>query len=206
MSPRFEKLKNGLNLLLVPCEAESVAVGMFIASGSAHESADVAGISHFIEHMLFKGTASRKQIDITHAIEGKGGNFNAYTSEESTCYFVHMPSECISTALDILSDMYKNAAIDEMEFEREKEVVIEELKMYADDPDTVAMENLQRNLFPDSQLGAPVGGAEKSVRPLKRMDLKRYIASHYTPEATSVVIVGNFDSENAIELTERYFK
>ena len=94
--PRCETLRNGLRVVLVPCEAESVAVGLFIASGSRHETAKTSGISHFIEHMLFKGTPTRKPIDITQAIEGRGGNFNACTSEESTCYFAHLPCEYLA--------------------------------------------------------------------------------------------------------------
>ena len=176
--PSVYQLKNGLRVLLVPCEAESVAVGLFIASGSRHEDAKSAGISHFIEHMLFKGTPTRTPLDITQAIEGRGGNFNACTGEESTCYFAHLPCEYLVEAVDILSDMYLRATIPANEFAREKQVVIEEIKMYADEPDAVAMENLQRNLFPKSTLGAPVAGTPESLLPLKPADLKRYIKSH----------------------------
>ena len=191
-----------MRVLCVPCEAESVAVGLFIASGSRHETARTAGISHFIEHMLFKGTPTRKPIDITRAIEGRGGNFNACTGEESTCYFVHLPSEYLGEAVDILSDMYLRATIPDDEFVREKQVVIEEIKMYGDEPDAVAMENLQRALFPNSMLGAPVAGTPASLKPMKPADLKRYIKSHYRADNTVVVIVGNFDETKAMRLVE----
>ena len=183
-------LENGLRVVVVPCEAESVAVGVFVASGSRHETPATAGISHFIEHMLFKGTARRSALDITLAFEGRGGNFNACTGEESTCYYCHMPSECLDEALDILSDMYLHAKIGAKDFVREKAVIIEEIKMYADEPDAVAMENLQKNLFPGLQLGEPVAGTPESLRPLKPADLKRYIKSHYRPDNTVVVIAG----------------
>ena len=201
--PRCETLRNGLRVVLVPCEAESVAVGLFIASGSRHETAKTSGISHFIEHMLFKGTPTRKPIDITRAIEGRGGNFNACTGEESTCYFAHLPCEYLAEAVDILSDMYLRATIPTDEFVREKQVIIEEIRMYADEPDSVAMENLQRALFPKSMLGAPVAGTPKSLKPLKPIDLKRYIKSHYLPSNTVVVIVGNFDEGKALRLVEK---
>ena len=201
--PRCETLRNGLRVVLVPCEAESVAVGLFIASGSRHETAKTSGISHFIEHMLFKGTPTRKPIDITQAIEGRGGNFNACTSEESTCYFAHLPCEYLAEAVDILSDMYLRATIPSDEFVREKQVIIEEIRMYADEPDSVAMENLQRALFPKSTLGAPVAGTPKSLTPLKPIDLKHYIKSHYLPSNTVVVIVGNFDEGKALRLVEK---
>lgn len=204
--PSVYQLKNGLRVLLVPCEAESVAVGLFIASGSRHEDAKSAGISHFIEHMLFKGTPTRTPLDITQAIEGRGGNFNACTGEESTCYFAHLPCEYLVEAVDILSDMYLRATIPANEFAREKQVVIEEIKMYADEPDAVAMENLQRNLFPKSTLGAPVAGTPESLLPLKPADLKRYIKSHYLPNNTVVVIVGNFEESYALRAVSERFR
>ena len=206
MSPHCETLGNGLRVVLVPCEAESVAVGLFIASGSRHETAETAGISHFIEHMLFKGTPTRKPVDITRAIEGRGGNFNACTGEESTCYFAHLPCEYLGEAVDILSDMYLRATIPADEFVREKQVVIEEIKMYADEPDSVAMENLQRNLFPRSTLGAPVAGTAASLTPMRPADLKRYIKAHYRADNTVVVIVGNFDEAYALREVGRRFR
>ena len=196
--PHCEVLLNGLRVVLVPCEAESVAVGVFVSSGSRHETAKTAGISHFIEHMLFKGTPTRTPLDITRAIEGRGGNFNACTSEESTCYFTHLPSEYLEESVDILSDMYLHATIPEDEFRREKAVVIEEIRMYDDEPDSVAMERLQKCLFPGSQLGEPVAGSARSLGPMKPIDLKRYMASHYRPDNTVVVIVGSFDEARAV--------
>ena len=198
-------LGNGLRVALAPCEAESVAVGLFVASGSRHETAKTAGISHFIEHMLFKGTPTRTPLQITQAIEGRGGNFNACTGEEATCYFTHMPDECLAESIDILSDMYLNASIPDDEFKREKGVVVEEIRMYADEPDSVAMENLQRSLFPDSQLGAPVAGSEKSLAPMKPDDLRRYIRSHFRANNTIAVIVGNFDPDKAFALVSKAF-
>ena len=200
---KVESLSNGLRVVLVPCEAESVAVGLFIASGSRHETEETAGISHFIEHMLFKGTPTRRPIDITRAIEGRGGNFNACTGEESTCYYAHLPCEYLAEAVDILSDMYLRATIPQDEFVREKQVIVEEIRMYADEPDSVAMENLQRALFPKSSLGAPVAGTPESLKPMKPADLRRYIKSHYLASNTIVVIVGNLDEGKAMRLVEK---
>ena len=119
----------GLRTLFVPCEAESVAVGLFVGSGSRHEPAKWAGISHLIEHMLFKGTPTRSALDITRAVEGRGGNFNAWTSEDATCFYAHLPCEYLDEAVDILADMYLNAALAPEEFAREREVVLEGIKM-----------------------------------------------------------------------------
>jgi predicted Zn-dependent peptidase len=202
--PEAAALSNGMRVVLAPCEAESVAFGLFVASGSRHESAKTAGISHFIEHMLFKGTPTRRPVDISRAIEGRGGNFNACTGEESTCFFAHLPSEYLSDAVSVISDMYLNATIPDGEFEREKQVVLEEIKMYADDPDSVAAENLQRALFPRNQVGAPVAGGPDSLVPMRPADLRRYIRSHYTPDATVAVVVGSFDPEKALAVVERH--
>ena len=196
-------LPNGMRAVLVPCEAESIAFGLFVGSGSRHETAKTAGISHFIEHMLFKGTPTRTPLQITRAIEGRGGNFNAWTSEESTAYYAHLPCEYLGEAVDIISDMYLNASIPEEEFRREREVVIDEIKMYADEPDSVAMENLQRSLFPASRLGAPVAGDEKTLRTLNAGTLRRYIHSHYRPDNTIAVLAGKFEPERAYGLIAR---
>ena len=107
----LETLPNGLKLVLVPDDhVESACFGLFVASGSRHEAAKDAGISHFIEHMLFKGTATRSALAISQAIEGRGGNFNAYTSEEGTCFYAYLPCDYLPTAVDIISDMFVNAA------------------------------------------------------------------------------------------------
>lgn len=203
MSPHCETLKNGLRVVFVPCEAESVAFGLFVSSGSRHEPTKVAGISHFIEHMLFKGTPTRRPIDITRAIEGRGGNFNAFTGEETTCYYAHLPDEYLKEAVDIISDMYLHALIPADEFEREKRVVIEEIRMYADEPDAVAMENLQRSLFPSNPVGAPVAGSAETLMPLKPSDLRRYIRSHYLPSNTIAVVAGHFDETAAHDVLLR---
>jgi predicted Zn-dependent peptidase len=196
-------LDNGLRVVLVPCEAQSVAFGLFVASGSRHETDEVAGISHFIEHMLFKGTKKRSPVEITRAIEGRGGNFNAWTSEESTAYFTHMPFEYLDEAVDIISDMYLNAKIADDDFRRERDVILEEIKMYADEPDAVAMENLQRALFPRHRLGAPIAGSAASLMPLKPRDMKDYIASHYRADNTIAVIAGRFGCDKALKAVEK---
>jgi predicted Zn-dependent peptidase len=196
-------LDNGLRVVLVPCEAQSVAFGLFVASGSRHETDEVAGISHFIEHMLFKGTKKRSPVEITRAIEGRGGNFNAWTSEESTAYFTHMPFEYLDEAVDIISDMYLNAKIADDDFRRERDVILEEIKMYADEPDAVAMENLQRALFLRHRLGAPIAGSAASLMPLEPGDMKDYIASHYRADNTIAVIAGRFCGDKALKAVEK---
>ena len=186
-------LGNGLRVALAPCEAESVAFGLFVASGSRHEPAELAGISHFIEHMLFKGTPTRTPLDITRAIEGRGGNFNACTGEESTVYFAHLPYNYLGEAVEILADMYLHASIPADEFAREKEVVLEEIKMYADEPDSVASENLSCALFPNNPLGLPIVGSAATLDKMTPKGLRAYIRKAYVPSATTAVVAGRFD-------------
>lgn len=197
------KLANGIRAVLVPCEAQSVAFGLFVGSGSRHEPKGMEGVSHFLEHMLFKGTARRSSKAITEAIEGRGGNFNAWTTEESTAYFSHMPFEYLDEAVDIISDMYLNASINEVEFKKEREVVIEEIKMYLDEPDSVAMENLQTALFPKNRLGLPVAGNEKALRSLTAEAMREYKRLHYTAANTVAVLVGRFEVDEAVKILEK---
>lgn len=205
MKPSLTTLKNGLRIVMAPCEAESVAFGIFVDSGSRHEPVQLGGISHFIEHMLFKGTPSRKTIDISRAIEGRGGNFNACTSEEVTCFFAHLPSDYLGEAIDILSDMYLNASIPAGEFRREKQVILEEIKMYSDEPDSVAQENLQRSIFPHNQLGAPIAGNEITLAPMTPAMLRRYIATHYLPHKTVISVAGAFNTVALVKAVEKAF-
>ena len=197
----LDVLENGLKLVLVPDDhVEGVCFGLFVASGSRHETAEVAGISHFIEHMLFKGTKTRSALDISTAIEGHGGNFNAYTSEEGTCFFAHMPYDRLSTAVDVICDMYTHAAIPDAEFARERGVVLEEIKMYADEPDAVASENLSRALFPKNALGLPIAGEASTLNRMTPKTLRDYIRRAYVPKATCAVVAGRFDSACARKL------
>lgn len=197
----METLPNGLKLVFVPeTHSEAVAFGIFVASGSRHETAKTAGISHFIEHMLFKGTAKRSALEISQAIEGKGGNFNAFTSEETTCFYSYLPSDAFRTSVDILTDMYSNAAIPEKDFAIEKGVILEEIKMYDDEPDSVAAENLSRALFPKNTLGLPIAGSPKSLLPMTAQDLRDYLKKAYVPSATVAIVSGRFNTDEAREM------
>ena len=199
----LETLPNGLKLVLVPDDhVESVCFGLFVASGSRHEATKEAGISHFIEHMLFKGTATRTALAISQAIEGRGGNFNAYTSEEGTCFYAYLPCDYLPTAVDIISDMFVNAAIPDAEFARERQVILEEIKMYADEPDSVASENLSRALFPDNALGLPIAGSAATLDKMTPQTLRAYIRRAYVPSATTAVVAGRFDPAAARALVE----
>ena len=200
----LQVLPNGLKLVLVPDDhVESVCFGLFVESGSRHELPGYAGISHLIEHMLFKGTKTRSALEISQAIEGRGGNFNAYTCEESTCFFAYMPYDALPTAVDIICDMYANPAIPDGEFERERHVVLEEIKMYGDEPDSVASENLSRALFPKNALGLPIAGEAATLDKMTPQTLRDYIRRAYVPRATVAVVAGRFDPAEVRRLVEQ---
>ncbi len=200
----LQVLPNGLKLVLVPDDhVESVCFGLFVESGSRHELPEYAGISHLIEHMLFKGTKTRSALEISQAIEGRGGNFNAYTCEESTCFFAYMPYDALPTAVDIICDMYANPAIPDGEFERERHVVLEEIKMYGDEPDSVASENLSRALFPKNALGLPIAGEAATLDKMTPQTLRDYIGRAYVPRATVAVVAGRFDPAEVRRLVEQ---
>jgi len=200
----LETFPNGLKLVLVPDDhVESACFGIFVASGSRHEAAKDAGISHFIEHMLFKGTATRTALAISQAIEGRGGNFNAYTSEEGTCFYAYLPCDYLSTAVDIISDMFVNAAIPDAEFVRERQVILEEIKMYGDEPDSVASENLSKALFPNNALGLPIAGSAATLDRMTPRTLRKYIRRAYVPSAATAVVAGRFDPDAARAMVER---
>ena len=199
----LETLPNGLKLVLVPDDhVESVCYGLFVASGSRHERPCEAGISHFIEHMLFKGTGKRNALAISQAIEGRGGHFNAYTSEEGTCFYAYLPCDYLATAVEIISDMFVNASIPDAEFVRERQVILEEIKMYADEPDSVAAENLSLALFPGNALGLPIAGSPKTLCAMKPETLRRYLRKAYVPSATVAVVAGRFDPQEARSMVE----
>lgn len=199
-------LPNGMRVVLANDDnAESVTFGVFVASGSRHEVPSVAGISHLIEHMLFKGTRKRTALEISQTVESHGGNFNAYTSEEMTCFYARLPHEFLAKAVDVIADMFFNAKIPATEFDRERRVVIEEIKMYNDEPDAVAAENLSRCLFPHNAVGEPISGSPETLMTFKPADLHNYIKKAYVPRATIAVLVGRFDVEKAYALIGNYF-
>ena len=194
-------LPNGLRVVTVPDEnAESASFSLVVASGSRHERPRLSGISHFIEHMLFKGTAKRTARDINRAIEGVGGELNAYTSEQTTSYYARVPHERLATAVDVICDMYRNASVPDSEFERERQVVLQEIKMYEDDPSSVASDILRAGLFPKSPLGVPVSGDEKTLAAMTPQLLRDYVRRAYVPSATVAVVAGRMDPAKAVAL------
>jgi predicted Zn-dependent peptidase len=198
-------LPNGAQVVTAPQpDAESVALGYWVGVGARHESARNSGICHFIEHMLFKGTRRRTARDISQAIEGRGGYFNAYTQEDSTCYYARLPHEKLSEAFDVLVDMYLEPKFDKSDIERERGVIVEELRMYHDQPQYVVQEKLTEALWPGHALGRPIGGFERTLKSMDSKVLGDFHKRHYQPGATVFAFAGRLEHARAVELVESY--
>ena len=201
-----KKLKNGLKIITsnMP-HMESVSIGIWIGVGGRYESKRLCGISHIIEHMLFKGTVNRTANDLKEAIEGIGGNFNAFTGEEVTCYLVKLPASHMELGLDVLSDMVINPSLDSVELEKEKNVICEEIKMYIDQPSHHVFDILSEALWPNHPLGRPIAGYINSIKKLNRKDLLSFKNSSYVPSNIRIVACGKVNEGKCAKSAEKYF-
>ncbi len=181
---------------------ESVSLGIWIGAGARDESKAMEGASHFIEHLMFKGTPTRSARQISQTIEGRGGYLNAFTQEESTCYYARVPFDQTARALDVLSDMYLNAKMDAKEIERERGVVLEEIRMYHDQPQHLLHEMLGSCVWPTHPLGRPVAGAEKALTGMTRKSLKGFIEKQYIPSRTVVSFAGKVEHSQCVAWVE----
>ncbi|MDZ7681149.1 MAG: pitrilysin family protein [Fodinibius sp.] len=184
---------------------KSVAVGIWAKTGSRNESDRMAGVTHFLEHMLFKGTKNRSSLDIAMSMESVGGYLNAMTSSEYTCYYSRCLNTQLERALDVLSDMVLHPAFPEDEIEKEKKVVIEEMKMYRDSPDDYLFEQFSGHVFKGHPLGNSTLGFEDTVAAFQRQDLYDYMEQRYQPDNLLVAVAGNVDHERVVELVTDYF-
>jgi predicted Zn-dependent peptidase len=199
-------LDNGLKIVTEKVESvKSVSLGIWVKTGSRNETAKQAGITHFLEHMLFKGTESRSSYEIAMSMESVGGYLNAFTSSEYTCYYSRCLNTQLDKALDVLSDMVLNPSFPENELEKEKKVVIEEMKMYRDSPDDYLFEEFSNKLFEGHPLGRPIIGFEETVSAFSRDDLYEYMEERYQPWNLLIAVAGNADHEKVVDLVADYF-
>lgn len=199
-------LKNGLKIVTEKIDSlKSVSVGIWVKTGSRNESDKQAGITHFLEHMLFKGTESRSSYDIALSMESVGGYLNAFTSSEYTCYYSRCLNTQLDRALDVLSDMVLHPVFPEDEIKKEKKVVIEEMKMYRDSPEDYLFEEFSNYVFKGHPLGRPVIGYEGTVSNFKRPDLYDYMNDRYQPWNLLIAVAGNAEHEDVVKLVSRYF-
>ena len=199
---KFNKtiLKNGLKVVTVPMKDNpTVTVLVMVEAGSKYETKEINGLSHFLEHMCFKGTTKRpKVIDISGELDSVGAQYNAFTSQEYTGYYAKADYKHIDLLLDVVSDMYLNPVFNENEIEKEKGVIIEEMNMYEDLLHRKVQEIFMRLLYGDQPAGWDIAGTKENIRSIKRGDFVDYRKKHYVPSATTVVIAGKFDEKKIL--------
>ena len=199
-------LGNGLRLVTerIPT-LKSVTVGIWVNAGSRDESPAQAGFSHFIEHMFFKGTATRSATDISREIDALGGEMNAFTTRETTTYYVKVLDQHLPQALDLLSDLFHRSRLGSKEIEKEKQVVLEEIRMVQDDPEDLVQELHTGQVMARHPLSRPILGHESTITRLRRSDLLDYLDTHYRPQEMVIAVAGNFEQRKLERTIAREF-
>lgn len=199
-------LNNGLKIALEKIDyVNSVSVGLWVKNGSRNENTYSNGISHFIEHMFFKGTYNRNAKQIAESIEDVGGQINAFTGKESTCYYIKILDSHIELALDVISDMLFNSKFDKEDIEKEKGVIIEEINMNEDSPEDVLMDLHSKAIWGEEAIALPILGSIKTVSSFTKEQILEYINARYVPENCVLSIAGKFDIDKIESLVEKYF-
>lgn len=207
MNYKKTTLPNGLRILTVPMKnTETVTVVIMIGVGSRYETEREAGLSHFIEHMMFKGTKKRPTtLDISETLDSIGGEFNAFTSSDRTAYYAKVDAKHINVALDVISDMFLNSKMEEAEIEREKGTIIQEINMIEDAPMMDVEIVLGNLLYKKNPLGRHVAGFKKTVSAFKRKDFIDYLNRFYVANDSVVCIAGKFNEKRTLNLAKKYF-
>lgn len=186
--------------------AQSTFVGVWVKAGSANEKYAEWGISHFIEHMVFKGTLTRTAQQISEETDYVGGQANAFTSRDCTCYYSRTLPEHIELSFDILSDIYHNPRMDKSDVDLERGVIKEEISMYEDCPEDLVQDRLLTAMYPDSAIGREIAGSFESVDKIGRDEMLDYMNRYYTPDNTVITVCGKFDEKQVESLAEKYFE
>ncbi|HVZ16368.1 MAG TPA: pitrilysin family protein [Terriglobales bacterium] len=203
---RREVLPNGLTILTEEMpHIRSVSIGIWIKTGSRHENQESNGISHFIEHMVFKGTQSRNAEQIAREVDSVGGNMDAFTAKECICFDVKVLDEHLPTAIDILSDLVLHPVFDEEEIKRERGVIIEEIKMDEDNPDYLVHEIFTQNFWKDHPLGRPILGTRETVKRFEQATLFDYYRRFFIPNNMIISVAGNVKHERFVDLVKEKF-
>lgn len=199
-----KRFENGIELIMEKLPyARSVAFGIWVKAGSIHENAENNGISHFIEHMLFKGTKNRTAKDIAKEIDNIGGQINAFTGKEGTCYYVKVLDTHIDIAADVLMDMLFHSVFNEDEIEKEKTVVCEEVNMYEDSPEDTAHDMLSNLIFEGHPLGRPIIGNHNTILNYSRESIMDYLSKNYALDQIVISVAGNFKEDDLISMLEK---
>ncbi|MCD8307915.1 MAG: insulinase family protein [Clostridia bacterium] len=203
----YKKLDNGIRIVIYEMpEIMSVNIGIAVNTGGAFETDAEDGISHYIEHMMFKGTPTRDYLQISEAFDRIGSLSNAYTGKDTTMYYIKSTTEHVEETFDILADFFLNATFPEEEMEKEKSVVIEEIMRAEDDPDDVCQDLLDLATFGPRGYGRNVLGPEENVRGFTKENMRAYMARHYIPQNIVIAMAGNIDTDLAVRMVEKWFK
>jgi predicted Zn-dependent peptidase len=203
----LSKLPNGLTIATVSLpHMSSVSVGLWVGVGGRYEPAQLSGASHFIEHMLFKGTRKRNAAQISQSVEGLGGYLNAFTSEEITCFYSKARHDKFDELLEVLVDMFLNSLFDRGELDKERNVIKEELAMYLDQPQQHVHELLNETMWPGQPLGRSLTGTPETLDAMRREDLVGYKNKNYVTESTLLAVAGNIDHQTVAKAMSRYAK
>jgi predicted Zn-dependent peptidase len=201
------RLANGVRVITEPMpHVRSVSVGIWIGSGSRRESPEQNGISHFIEHMLFKGTARRSAEDIARSVDSIGGNLDAFTAKELVCFNTKVLDQHLSLAFDVLADLVLHPSFREEDIEKERGVILEEIKMEADSPDNLVHEIFSSNFWKDHPLGKPILGTPQTVKRFDRDTILRYYSAVYAPANLIITGAGNLTHERLVKLVREHFE
>jgi len=183
----------------------SASIGVWVGVGSRDESPTLSGASHFLEHLLFKGTATRSALDISVELDEVGGEFNAFTAKEYTCFHARVLDEDLPLAVDVLGDMITSSTISVEDVEAEREVILDEIAMHDDDPDDVVSNVYAEKAWGSSPLGRPIAGTAASIQALTRPQIRRYYRSRYVPANMVVAVAGNVDHGSVVRLVRKAF-
>ncbi|MGQ0549883.1 MAG: M16 family metallopeptidase [Armatimonadota bacterium] len=194
-------LPNGMRVIseLMP-HVRTVSLGIWVATGSRYEAAGVHGISHFLEHLFFKGTRTRSALEIAQAVDALGGQMNAFTDREHTCFYVKVLANHLPAVVEILADMLQNAALDPEAIERERQVITEEIKMYDDSPDELVQDLVAQTIWNGHPLGRSVIGTRMTVAGMTREHFIQYMEQRYRPDNIVISAAGNIEHDAVVEL------
>ncbi len=203
IAPIYKKtlLKNGVRVVTEQhAHARGVVVGVWVMVGTRDETPDIAGVSHFVEHLVFKRTENRNAFEIARDMEAVGGELNAFTSREYTCFYTHSLTEHLGLSIDVLSDLVCRARFDKVDFEKEKQVVLQEIHMSEDNLEDLVFDEYFENIFGSHPLGRPILGTPKSIAQITLKDVQEYYEKHYSSSQIVVSVAGGVDHESVVKL------
>ncbi len=206
MSIRVSRLPTGLTVVTEQMDrVETVSLGAYVAAGTRNETEAENGVSHFLEHMAFKGTERRSAAAIAEAVEDVGGHINAYTAREQTAYYVKLLKEDLALGADIIGDILTHSTFAPEELERERGVILQEIGQANDTPDDIVFDHFQETAYPDQPMGRPTLGREAGIKTMGRQMLTEYMHRHYTTANTVVAAAGNLDHDRVVALAAEHF-